>query len=124
MLETILDFLLNNLLGSLLGGASLVAIFNLIAGFIMKQWLTEDRLLKWKGNIRAFFRGIGVAMTLGLSRYQWSKALWNALVEPLLILIGDMVWVEMWKGLKEGWLSDKPSTKGQSQYDKEQFRKQ
>ena len=97
-------------------------ILSALLGFILKNWVTEDRLAAWQGIVRKFATGVGIAITLGLSRYPWSKMLWNRLIEPVLILVLDAIWMPLWTGLKTGLLSDEPSLNGQSKAMKQELR--
>ena len=51
--------------------------------------------------------GFGVACTLGLSKYKWTKKLWNKTVEPYFIDLIDNTAGAAVEGFIEGLRSDK-----------------
>jgi hypothetical protein len=59
-----------------------------VAGIIIAAILFGFRYIpneKIYGFVRGTFKKLGIAMTLGLSRYKWSSGIWNATIEPWFI---------------------------------------
>lgn len=56
-----------------------------ILGIIMKK-IPNDKI---KGIVGPFCRGLGVATTLGCSRWKVTKKLWNSTIEPFFIDLLD-----------------------------------
>lgn len=79
------------------------------AGIIIAAVLFGFRYVpneKIYGFVRGTFKKLGIAMTLGLSRYKWSKSIWNATIEPWFIdLIQNTVLAAI-DGLVAGLQSD------------------
>jgi len=66
--------------------------------------LVPNKLLK--GLVTKFFYGLGVAITLGLSKWAWTAPLWNKLVEPFVIDLIDNIVGGAIEGLIKGLRSD------------------
>ena len=81
----------------------------LVAGLIIVAVLFTFRYIpneKLYGFVRGSFNKLGVAMTLGLSKWSWSKTVWNKYVEPWFIdLISNTVLAAI-DGLVAGLKSD------------------
>lgn len=81
----------------------------LVAGIIIAAVLFGLRYIpneKIYGFVRGTFKKLGIAMTLGLSRFKWSKTIWNKTVEPWFIdLISNTVLAAV-DGLVAGLKSD------------------
>lgn len=73
-----------------------------LIGYILKKIPNE----KIKDVIGKFFYGLGVALTLGLSKYSWSKPFWNKIVEPWFIDLVDNVIGEAVRKFIAGLRSD------------------
>jgi len=59
-----------------------------------------------KAKFGAFMYGAGVATTLGLSKFKWTKGLWNKTVEPYVIDAIDNIFVTGVSKFVEGMRSD------------------
>ena len=82
-----------------------------VLGFILKKFITEE-LLETIGNvIRTFFHGLGVVSTLGLSKIPYLKGLWNLTIEPYVIILLDVVFLNMVHGFTDGLETDNKSLK-------------
>ena len=86
--------------------------------WILKRYLTNAKLDIWvakAGNVVELFGyGIGVSVTLGASKIKGLSKLWNATLEPWVLLLIDKLWTVVTyfpEGLKRGLLSDNPSLK-------------
>ena len=87
-----MEFLTNNLglLGGLSGGS--------IALFILKKIPNE----KICNVVETFFFGLGKTCTLGLSKWSWSKGMWNKTIEPYLVDLLNNTVGAMMRGLVRG----------------------
>ena len=56
--------------------------------------------------VETFFYGLGKAMTLGFSKWSFSKKYWNSTVEPWFIDLFDNVMGGMIRGFIKGLRSD------------------
>ena len=52
------------------------------------------------------FEKHGVAMTAGLSKFKWTKGVWNKTIEPWFIDLIDNIFGSMVRGLIKGLKSD------------------
>ena len=59
-----------------------------------------------KAKVGRFMYGLGVTVTLGLSKWKWSKGIWNKVVEPYFIDLVDNVAVTGLGKFIEGMRSD------------------
>ena len=100
----------------------LVLVLNALMGFLMKQFLTEDRLDQWRSTVIKVGEGLGVAITVGASRIPGLKQLYNIIIEPVIILLFDTLWSALWIGIKTGLLSDQRSLKQQTTPEKRLMR--
>tara|TARA_R110000824_G_scaffold176451_5_gene355453 strand:+ start:3345 stop:3623 length:279 start_codon:yes stop_codon:yes gene_type:complete len=92
-----MEFLTNNL-GLLLGGGS-----SAVALWLLKRIPNED-LYSW---VRTGAYCAGTAMTLGLSKWKFTKKIWNATIEPYFIDLLDNTVGAAVKGFIKGLRSDK-----------------
>ena len=53
-----------------------------------------------------FMLGAGVFVTLGLSKYKYTKKFWKKTIEPWFIDFLDNVWIYGWKQFRVGLRSD------------------
>lgn len=86
--------------------------------WILKRYLTEARLNEWENKIKAvlgpIFYGIGVTLTLGASRVEKLKKLWNSTLEPWVVFLIKRfrnIAVYCIDEIVRGLLSDNPSFK-------------
>ena len=91
-----MEFLTNNL--GLLGGGGATAV----ALWVMKK-IPNEQICKY---VEGFFYGIGTAMTLGLSKWSFSKKLWNKTIEPYFTDLVDNVVGGALRGFLSGLRSD------------------
>lgn len=94
MIET---FLTSVVLQYITGAAGVAAV-----GFLLKKTPNE----KIKKIVGKFFYGLGVTVTLGLSKWKITKPFWNKIVEPWLIDIIDNIVGEAVKQFILGLRSD------------------
>ena len=59
-----------------------------------------------KAKVGKFMYGLGVTVTLGLSKWKWTKGVWNKAVEPYCIDLVDNVVVTGLGKFIEGMRSD------------------
>ena len=59
-----------------------------------------------KAKFGAFMYGAGVACTLGLTKWKWTKKFWNKLIEPWVIDVIDNIIVTGVSKFVEGLRSD------------------
>ena len=59
-----------------------------------------------KAKVGRFMYGLGVTVTLGLSKWKWTKGIWNKVVEPYFIDLVDNVAVTGLGKFIEGMRSD------------------
>ena len=86
-MEIVREFLSSQLL-TYVGGAGFVTLIL----YILKQ-IPNDKI---KSVVGKFFYTLGVTMTLGLSKWKYTKTIWNSTIEPWFIdlvdnLIGEAV---------------------------------
>ena len=92
-----MDFITNNL-GLLAGGTSAGIVL-----WLFKRIPNED-LYAW---VKGGTYWAGTAMTLGLSKFKWTRKVWNATIEPYFIDLVDNTVGAAVKGFIEGLRSDK-----------------
>ena len=97
MLELLGTYLTSKVLAYF--GGSILAF---VAGYILKQ-IPNDKIKRVVGK---FFYGLGVTITLGLSKYKYTKGFWNKAVEPYFIDLIDNVVGEAIKEFIRGLRSD------------------
>lgn len=108
------------LLLSLVGVSGIGALLSVL----IKKFLTEEIWEKWREKlygwieaiVRPFFKGVGVVITLGLSKWKYTKKLWNNILEPVVIALLDFIvggLISILKaiagGLKDGLTTDNDS---------------
>lgn len=74
----------------------------LVIAYILKQ-IPNDVL---SGAVKKFFRGIGVTITLGATKWKVTKNFWNSLIEPWVIDLIDNTVGAAVAGLIEGLRTD------------------
>ena len=87
-----MEFLTNNL--ALIGGGGATAV----SLWILKK-IPNDKICN---VIETFFFGLGKTCTLGLSKWSWSKGIWNKTIEPYLIDMIDNIFGSIVRGLIRG----------------------
>ena len=83
--------MLSGIIGSVLGVITGAPIISGIAGAIL---LVVFKLIKndWiKKIIGGFTYGLGVTVTLGLSKWPYTRVIWNKIVEPFFIDLIDNI---------------------------------
>jgi hypothetical protein len=91
-----MDFIMNNIatiagVGS--GGILMV---------ILKK-IPNEKICK---VVETFFFGLGKTATLGLSKWSWSKGVWNKTIEPYVVDLIDNVFGSIVRGIIKGLKSD------------------
>ena len=92
-----MDFFTNNI--TLLAGGTTAGL----ALWLLKKIPNED-LYAW---VKTGAYWAGTAMTLGLSKFKWTKSLWNSTVEPYFIDLIDNTVGAAVQGFIDGLKSDK-----------------
>ena len=92
-----MDFFTNNIT-LLAGGTSAGLVL-----WLLKKIPNED-LYSW---VKTGAYWAGTAMTLGLSKFKWTKSLWNSTVEPYFIDLIDNTVGAAVQGFIDGLKSDK-----------------
>ena len=92
-----MDFFTNNIT-LLAGGTSAGLVL-----WLLKKIANED-LYAW---VKTGAYWAGTAMTLGLSKFKWTKSLWNSTVEPYFIDLIDNTVGAAVQGFIDGLKSDK-----------------
>ena len=91
-----MEFLTNNL-NLIIGGGSGAAVL-----WILKR-IPNKELYSWVETISYCS---GVAITLGLSKWKWTKGLWNKTIEPYFIDLIENTFGAALKGLLKGLRKD------------------
>ena len=100
-----MEFLLAKVASAVMGNLveiGTVGIFGWIFVFLMKR-VDNDKI---KIVIRTTFFGLGVASTLGLSKWKYTKGWWNKWGEPFLVDLINNTVVEAARAYIEGMRSD------------------
>jgi len=103
--------ILEVLLGSGFSLAAIIGIVGLILNFLLKKFVTAENIEKWGAGIKAFFKGLGIACTLGLSKIPYLKSIWNSILEPYVVIGLRMAVLNMISGFIEGLETDNSSLK-------------
>jgi len=91
-----MEFLTNNINLLVGGGSSAVALF------LLKKIPNRD-LYAWVEKISYC---AGVALTLGLSKWRWTRKVWNKTIEPYFVDLLENSFGAALKGLLKGLRSD------------------
>ena len=91
-----MEFLMNNI--NLLAGGSAGAS----ALWLLKKLPNED-LYSW---VETGSDWVGVSVTLGMSKWKWTKNIWNATIEPYFVDLIENTLGAAIKGLLSGLRSD------------------
>ena len=91
-----MDFLINNI--NLIAGGSTGAA----ALWLLKKLPNED-LYSW---VETMSYWVGTTMTLGLSKWKWTKNLWNQTIEPYFIDLIENTFGAALEGLLKGLRKD------------------
>lgn len=97
MLESLGSLILSK--ATAYAGAGLATV---VVAWLLKR-MPNDYI---KAKFGAFMYGAGVACTLGLAKFRWTKGVWNSLVEPYVIDLIDNVVVTGVSRFVEGMRSD------------------
>ena len=106
-MSAILGFLVNNstVVLSIFGIAGFGGLLNII----LKKFITK-KTLNWLGNgVGACGFGLGVFFTVGLSKWRYTKAVWNKIIEPYVIVFLELIVQKFFGGLIRGLESDNQS---------------
>jgi len=106
-MENILEMILTN--GFTI--AALAGIVSTILGVLLRKYVTPAKIVVWGNSIFFLFEKIGIAVTLGLSKWKITKGFWNSVIEPTVIILLGMFLRNMLDGLVEGMKSDNESFK-------------
>jgi len=88
-----------------------IGVIGLILNFILKKFVTNERIEKWGNAIRMFFKAVGILCTAGLSKIPYLKNIWNPIIEPYVVILLKMVFKNMVDGFINGLESDNKSLK-------------
>ena len=77
----------------------------IVAGWAMKK-IPNNKI---KAKVGYWMYGLGVTVTLGLSKWKYTKSVWNKVVEPYFIDLVDNVLVTGLAKFVEGMRSDNVS---------------
>jgi hypothetical protein len=91
--------------------AAIVGVIGLILNFLLKKFVTEVNITKWGDAVKVFFKGLGIACTLGLSKIPYVKSVWNSILEPYIVIGLRMLILNMVAGFIEGLETDNESFK-------------
>ena len=91
-----MDFLLNNV-NLIAGGSAGAAVL-----WMLKKLPNED-LYAW---VETSAYWIGTTLTLGLSKWKWTKNLWNQTIEPYFIDLIENTFGAALKGILKGLRKD------------------
>ncbi len=103
-----MDFL-NNAIGMVTGNATLIAGGGTAAVvlWVLKK-VPNDQI---KNIVSTFAEGLGTTMTLGLSKWSWSRSVWNSTVEPWFVDLLSNTIGAFTEGLIKGLQSDNKDKK-------------
>ena len=91
-----MDIIFNNIATIVgVGSGGIVAV-------ILKK-IPNDKICAF---VEATFFGLGRTCTLGLSKWSWSKDVWNKTVEPYIVDAIDNIFGSMVRGIIKGLKSD------------------
>ena len=77
-----------------------------IAGIVSAWVLKKIPNIVLKAKFGAFMYGAGVACTLGLAKFKWTKSIWNKYIEPWCVDAIDNIVVTGISKFVEGLRSD------------------
>ena len=90
-----MDFITNNI-GIFAGGGSAIALF------VLKR-IPNEKIQSFVFNV--FYR-LGVVLTLGLSKWKFTRQIWNLTIEPYFIDLVENTFGSALKGIIKGLRSD------------------
>ncbi len=85
-------------------------IGGLILSYLLKKFVTQGVIDDVGIKIEKIGYGIGLAATLGLAKWKYTKRFWNNILEPPLILVAEQ-FKQLVVGFIRGLRSDNPVTK-------------
>ena len=88
---------LSSNMGLLVGGGSAGIVL-----FVLKK-IPNEKICAF---VEGMFEKLGVAMTAGLSKFAWTKGVWNKTIEPYFIDLLDNLFGSAVRGLIKGLKSD------------------
>jgi len=68
-----------------------VTLLGTLLNLILKKFVTEKNVTNWGKSIEKIFNGIGITVTLGLSKIPYIKDVWNSIIEPYVILVLEIL---------------------------------
>jgi len=89
-------------LGSQAAAYASAGVAGVVVAWVLKK-VPNDAL---KAKFGAFMYGAGVACTLGLGKWKWTKGIWNKVIEPWVIDAIDNVVVTGVSKFVDGLRSD------------------
>lgn len=104
---------------SILGFSGAFGLIGFLLNLLLKKFLTEENMNKWKSTVseKCLSAGnkVGIVLTAGFSKWKFTAAIWNPIVEPYVIVLLDFVGisavVSFIKGIVEGLKTDNESFK-------------
>ncbi len=87
-----------------------VGIAGFILSFLIKKFVTQGVIDNVGVKLEKVGYGVGVAATLGLAKWKYTKRFWNNVLEPPLILIAEQ-FKQLVTGFIRGLRSDNPLAK-------------
>ena len=94
------------LLVAKLGGKAAAYAGGGVAGVVVAWGLIRIPNNVLKAKFGVFMYGAGVACTLGLSKFKWTKSVWNKFIEPWVVDAIDNIVANGIKKFVEGLRSD------------------
>lgn len=104
MLESIVQLILNNL-WTILGVAGIGGLL----GIMLKKYVSNDFIIGAGKKARWAGKALGVLVTGGLSKWKYTKPVWNKIIEPYVIVIFKTIALNFQIGVIEGLESDNAS---------------
>jgi hypothetical protein len=80
--------------------------FGAMLSYILKKIIPDNWIITVSNAVEKFGFGIGVAVTLGLAKWRWTKGIWNNVIEPYVIVLLRVVFLNLSKGIIRGLQSD------------------
>lgn len=85
-----------------------VGLFGMVLNYILKNYVTTGHM-QWLGKkSKNLGYALGVFVTAGLSKWKYTSKLWNAIIEPYVVLIIHQLAL-IFDGFIDGLASDNPS---------------
>ena len=94
------------MLAAKLGGKAIAMASVGVAGTAVAFALKKIPNATLKAKFGRFMYGAGVACTLGLAKFKWTKGIWNKVIEPWVVDAIDNIFVTGISKFVEGLRSD------------------